>query len=123
MHSCFKCNYKLSKCVDCNFILLCPKRESISTVVIRVWLPIGLTFSPLSKCPDWLWSHLASYQMDTRGPFLWVKQPEQKANHSPSSKAEVKNVCHHCELLRHHLYLYFIVLSLLHCTLIHFYVL
>jgi hypothetical protein len=36
-------------------------------------------------------THPASYPMDTGVPTLGVKRPKREANHSPPSRAEIKN--------------------------------
>jgi hypothetical protein len=59
-----------------------------------VRLPVGqglLLFSTALLCPDWLWVHLASYRMGSRGSSLGVKQLGCEADHSYPSSAKVKD--------------------------------
>jgi hypothetical protein len=51
----------------------------------------GRRFFFLPKCPDWFWgpfSHLFNGYWDC---FLGVKPPGHEVDHSPPSRAEVKN--------------------------------
>jgi len=67
--------------------------EAVSTATkLRPgWIPgMGKRIFSLSKHPDQLWSHTASYAMATEGFFSGFKWPGYEADHSQSI-ANVKN--------------------------------
>jgi hypothetical protein len=58
----------------------------------RVRFPAGAgNFSLHHRIQNGAGVHPASYPMGTRGSFPGVKRPGREADHSPSSRAEVKN--------------------------------
>jgi hypothetical protein len=79
-------------------------RDSSVGIAIRLWagrsvyrddrssIPgRGWEFFCSPPGPDGLWTHPASYPMGIGGSYTGLKRPGSEADHSPPSRAEVKN--------------------------------